>query len=81
MDYVIRIRDLREEKGKNQTEIALLLHVAQTTYSDYELDKVRIPYNYLIELAQFYDVDMNYICGLTNERKRFPKNKKENKQI
>lgn len=50
-----------------------MLHIAQTTYSDYEKGKVRIPLEYLIELAYFYDVDLNYIAGISDVKNRFPR--------
>lgn len=73
MNAAERIRELREDSDKNQTEIASLIFVAQRTYADYELGRIRIPVDNLIILAEYYDVDMNYICGLTSERKPFPK--------
>lgn len=75
MDVVERIRGLREDADKNQTEIATLLNIGQKTYSDYELGKTRIPLDSVIILARYYDVDMNYICGVSNEKKPFPKKK------
>lgn len=51
MNYIQRIRALREDNDLNQTKIASILHIAQTTYSDYEKGKVRIPLEYLIELG------------------------------
>jgi len=72
MDMVERIRSLREDKDKSQTEIAALIHVGQKTYSDYETRKIRVPVESLIALAKYYNVDMNYICGITNEKKPFP---------
>lgn len=73
MHYTQRIRDLREDHDYNQTKIADVLHIAQTTYSDYEKGKVRLPVDCLIELAKFYDVDMNYISGQSNVKRTFPK--------
>ena len=72
MDYTERIRGLREDADLNQTQVAKVLHVEQTTYSDYEMKKVRIPVESIIKLAKFYNVDMNYICGVSNERKPYP---------
>ena len=54
MQYEERIRALREDNDLNQTAVAKAIHVAQTTYSDYEKGKVRIPVECLIELAKFY---------------------------
>lgn len=73
MDIAERIRALREDSDKSQSEIAEILNVGQRTYSDYETRKIRIPLESVIILAKYYNVDMNYICGITNEKKYFPK--------
>ena len=73
MTYAERIRGLREDRDKTQREIAQLLNVGQRTYCDYELGKTRIPVDSLMVLAQYYNVDMNYICGLSDQKKPFPK--------
>ena len=72
MDIADRIRALREDSDKTQTEIAQILNVSQRTYADYELRKIRIPIDSAIILARFYNVDMNYICGLTDRPSKFP---------
>ena len=74
MHYTERIKSLREDHDYNQTQIANAIHVAQTTYSDYEKGKVRIPIECLIELAKFYNVDLNYLTGISNKKHPFPKN-------
>ncbi len=73
MTYHNRIRNLREEKQLNQTAVASLTGVQQKTYSDYEIGKTRIPVESLIVLARFYNVNMDYITGVSDERKPFPK--------
>lgn len=75
MDYWVRMRNLREDHDLNQTQISKVIHVAQTTYSDYEKNKVRIPLEYLIRLAEFYNVDMNYMTGVSDNKNNFPKKK------
>ena len=72
MDVVERIRSLREDKDITQEKLAQLLNIGQKTYSDYETRKTRIPLDSVIILAKYYNVDMNYICGVTNEVKPFP---------
>ncbi len=72
MDYTQLMRSLREDHDLNQTAVARILNVAQTTYSDYETGKVRIPLESLICLARFYNVDLNYITGVSRVRRRFP---------
>ena len=73
MTYHNRIRNLREEKQLNQTAVASLTGVQQKTYSDYEIGKTRTPVESLIVLARFYNVNMDYITGVSDERKPFPK--------
>ena len=73
MDVADRIRALREDSDKNQSQIANILNIGQKTYSDYETRKIRIPLDSVIILAKYYDVDMNYICGITDIKNSFPK--------
>ena len=73
MKYTERIRILREDTNKTQTDIAALLNVGQRTYCDYELGKTRIPVDSLIILAKLYNVSMDYICGLSDSKGHFPR--------
>ena len=73
MKYYERIRALREDNDLKQYQIAELLHIGQKTYSDYELGRTRIPLESVIILAEYYDVDMNYICGVSKIKNKFPK--------
>lgn len=73
MKYYERIRALREDSDLKQHQVAALLHVGQKTYSDYELGITRIPLESVIILAEYYDVDMNYICGVSDVKGKFPK--------
>ena len=68
-----RLKDLREDADKTQTEIAEILKIGQRTYCDYELGKTRIPVDSLIVLAKLYNVSMDYICGLSDIRNSFPR--------
>ena len=73
MNYAECIRALREDRDKTQAEIAHLLKIGQRTYCDYELGNTRIPVDSLIVLAEFYDVSMDYICGLSETKDCFPR--------
>ena len=72
MHYTERIRTLREDRDKTQTDIARLLNIGQRTYCDYELGKTRIPVDSLMILAKYYNVSIDYICGISDQRKIFP---------
>lgn len=68
-----RIRDLREDRDMNQTEIAKILEMSQTGYSKYETGENDIPTSILIKLADFYDTSIDYLLGLTDCKERYPK--------
>ncbi len=71
--YRNRLRDLREDRDLPQKEIAALLQVHQTTYSDYELGKLNIPIPALHTLAGYYKVSIDYLLCRTNEKRAYPK--------
>ena len=71
--YQNRLRDLREDKDLKQADISKLLTVHQTTYSDYELNKLNIPVSVLHTLADFYGVSVDYLLGRTNRKEPYPK--------
>lgn len=72
MEYAERIRALREDHDYKQSVLAELLHVAQNTYSGYENGKIEIPIKSVIILAKFYDVDANYILGISDIKNTYP---------
>ena len=68
-----RLRDIREDKDLKQADIAKILNVTQQTYSRYETGEISIDKNSLIKLAKYYNTSVDYILGLTDERKPYPK--------
>ena len=73
LHYTERIRALREDNDLSQAVVAKAIPVAQTTYSDYEKGHLRMPIEIAIDLAIFYDVDINYLLGIINIKKKYPK--------
>lgn len=69
--YYHRLRDLREDRNEkiDQAEIAKLLKTTQQTYSNWETGKREIPFHHVITLAKFYGVSIDYIAGLTNNKR------------
>lgn len=67
-----RLKDLREDRTKviTQQEVADLLGTTQQTYSLWERGEREIPFHHVITLARFYNVSIDYIAGLTNDKKR-----------
>lgn len=71
-----RLKDLREDKDLLQKDIARILNIAQRTYSGYETETREMPYSLLKKIALFYNTSIDYILGLTNEIKPYPRAKK-----
>ncbi len=67
-----RIRDLREDRDMNQTQIATILGMSQTGYSKYETGENDVPTHILIKLARFYNTSIDYLLGETDYPKRYP---------
>lgn len=65
MDYRKRIRDLREDHDKTQTEIAGVLGTSQTMYARYERGASELPIRHLMKLAEYYGVTTDYLLGRT----------------
>lgn len=64
-----RIKDLREDHDLKQKDIAQLLKITQQQYSLYEKGIRTIPIEFLIILANYYNVSLDYITGLTDNPK------------
>ncbi len=64
-----RIKDLREDNDKYQKDIANLLGISQQYYSEYENGKRTIPIQHLITLANYYHTSIDYLVGLSDEKK------------
>ena len=67
-----RIRDLREDRGWNQTQVAKMLGMSQTGYSKYETGENDIPTQVLIQLARIYGTSIDYLLGETRNPQRYP---------
>ena len=65
-----RIRDLREDHDLKQRHLAEFLNCSQQVYSNYELGQRDIPTDVLIQLANFYNVSIDYLLGQTKNPKR-----------
>ena len=68
-----RLRDLREDADLTQKQVAKYLGMSQTGYSKYETGENDIPTQVLIALAKFYHTSVDYLLGLTDEKKPYPR--------
>lgn len=70
-----RLKEIRQDRDLQQKDIAKILKTSQVQYSRYERGIRSIPIDKLALLAKYYDVSVDYLLGLTNERKPYPKSK------
>ncbi len=66
-----RIRDLREDADKTQSDIAKYLETTAQYYGKYESGERELPFYRAIALAEYYDVSLDYLA----ERTGFPNGK------
>jgi transcriptional regulator with XRE-family HTH domain len=66
-----RLRDLRKEKKVSQEEVAAETCITRGAYNTYELGIREPSHETTIKLAQYFDVSLNYLMGITDTRERF----------
>ncbi|MBR5544605.1 MAG: helix-turn-helix transcriptional regulator [Clostridia bacterium] len=59
-----RIKELREDRDLTQSQLAEILGTTQRTVSYYENNQREIPVNVLVKYAKYFNVTLDYICGL-----------------
>ena len=68
-----RLREIRKDNDYSQIAIAKYLDISQVQYSRYETGERLMPVTHLIKLANYYNVSVDYLLGLTDVRKPYPK--------
>ena len=68
MNYIKRMRDLREDSDRTQQEIADVLGTSQTMYARYERGANELPIRHLLKLCKYYSVSADYLLGLTDKK-------------
>lgn len=63
-----RLKDLREDKDLSQADVANKINTSQSYYAQYENGKRPIPFERVIELADFYNVSLDYIAGRSKNK-------------
>ncbi|MBS6596015.1 MAG: helix-turn-helix transcriptional regulator [Ruminococcus callidus] len=57
----------------SQAAMAKLLKCSQQTYSRYESHTTELPLESLIFLAEYYDTSTDYLLGITDQIKPYPR--------
>ena len=60
-----RLKELREEHGLTQKQLAEKLNLHSVTYLHYEKSQREPPLAVLVQMAQFFEVTTDYLLGLT----------------
>ena len=66
--FIERFRELREQRGLKQKEIAEILHVQPSTISGWETGRNQPNYDILIVIARFFGVTIDYLLGMSNDQ-------------
>ena len=64
-----RLDVLKDERDLKSRDVAKYLNVNESTYSEWEHNKIPIPTRRIVELADFYNVNIDYMLKLTDTRK------------
>lgn len=73
MNNYQRIRDLREDADMTQKQTADKLFMHLTQYRRYECGESELPMNIAINIAKLYDVSLDYISGLSDNKRGLTK--------
>ena len=62
---------MREDRDLTQKQIAEYLMCDQSLYSKYERGEREIPLNLLIKIADYYNVNIDYLVGRSSVSRRY----------
>ena len=65
-----RLRDLRQDKDLTQAQIAKIFFMQTTQYRRYENGESDLPLELAKKFAEYYNVSIDYIAGITNTPKK-----------
>ncbi len=60
---MLKLKELRKMKGLTQQQVADKLNIGRSTYAQYESNSREPDYETLINLANFYEVTVDYLLG------------------
>lgn len=72
-----RLKELRDEMELNQEDVAAKLNIGRSTYANYETERAEPGIAVLRDLADFYNVSIDFLCGYTDIRESYIKDKRK----
>jgi transcriptional regulator with XRE-family HTH domain len=64
-----RLKELRKQKKISQVKLAMDLNMSQNTISRYETGEREADYKTLIQIANYFDVSIDYLLERTDNPK------------
>ena len=72
-EFSNRLISLRKERGYTQIKMQILTGIDQSDYSKLETGKRYYTYDQLRRIALALDTSMDYLAGLTDEKRPYPR--------
>ena len=69
MNYSDQMKKIRDYNGLSQKNVAEILHIARSTYNQFEQQYDIIPLKHLNNFCNHFHVSVDYVFNLTLERK------------
>ena len=69
-----RLEDLRDEKNLLKKQVAKDIGVVESVYSEWENGKLSIPTKRIFQLANYFEVNIDYMLGISNNRTHIKSN-------
>ena len=66
-DLAKKLKELRNERGWSQDRTARELNMVLRTYCRYESGEKDVPFSFVIRVADFYGVSLDYLAGRTSD--------------
>ncbi|MCI9561204.1 MAG: helix-turn-helix transcriptional regulator [Clostridia bacterium] len=62
--YGQRIKEIRQEKGLTQSQLAEMLSTTQSTVGKYEREEIQLTVDTIIKICKVFEVSADYLLGL-----------------
>lgn len=72
-----RLKACRKRAELTQAQVAIYCDITEKTYQNYELMTREPRLDILVKIAELYKVSLDYLVGLTDQPKPYPKTKKD----
>ena len=67
MDYISRAKNQIADSDIKQKKLAEIFHISEGALSNYLTGRSEMPVEILVKIAQYFDLSMDYLVGLSDE--------------